>query len=143
MMSEPAANLPTDAGANGDQIICSKCGAANPRKSHRCAECDAHLYVRCYHCRQRNERTVRTCAACGKSMHAPLLRRLRRGLEGDNVRLILMVSGVLLFLILAVLGANYLTSPRRQYDALTPPVTSPSVYSNTPPPPPAAPKATQ
>jgi len=133
MMAEPAANLPTDAGEVGDEIACSKCGATNPKNGRRCAECDAHLYVRCYHCRERNVRGARTCAACGKSMHTPLLRRLRRGLDGDNARLILMVSGVILFLIFAVLGANYLTSPQRQYDAVTPPVISPSVFSNTPP----------
>jgi hypothetical protein len=115
-----------------EQIICAKCHAVNPADGHRCVECQAHLYVRCYHCRERNQRGSRFCTSCGKAMQATILWRLKHSFrDGETPRIIWLGPATILFVILIIAAAFYLTPtpkpPARVKVVLTP------IVSNTPP----------
>lgn len=111
-MSEPAANLSAETGLEEEKVTCSKCGAENPPKGHRCCGCGAHLYVRCYHCRERVERALLACPACGKSMKAPPLRRLKRKLREGNAPFLWLAAVVIFFLVLGIfVSSHFLSRP--------------------------------
>jgi hypothetical protein len=61
------------------------------------------MYVRCHHCRRRNDRAALECVACGQ----PLPSNLKHSFLGENARVFWLMAGIILFLILGVLTAQH------------------------------------
>jgi len=85
-MKEPMTENMTSTNVPGEQIICSKCGTANPSQGRKCLKCDAHLHRRCSQCLTRNLRSAKVCVKCGKSLQKDVLRRLKHQMNGKKAR---------------------------------------------------------
>ena len=102
----------TSAELAGEQVLCAKCGAANPKSGRRCVECRSHLYRYCQYCHARNERTAETCTTCKKPMRTPLVKRLMHQLKTKRARRIYrkirLVLSIAVILILIAFGLYFL-----------------------------------
>jgi ribosomal protein L40E len=102
------------ADAAGEQVVCSKCGTANPSQGRKCLKCNAHLHRRCSQCLTRNLRSAKVCVKCGKSLEKGALRRLKHQLNSKKARRYYRIArhvfaAIVLFILLAF-GLYFLKS---------------------------------
>lgn len=76
-------------------VICAKCRHENPPGSNTCGKCQAHLWVVCHHCGQRNCRADSQCAECGGRLHRSALKRVSKRLFGDRQKVSAWQIGLL------------------------------------------------
>jgi len=111
-MLEPITDKTTSAAAVGEQVVCVKCGAANPKEGRRCQKCRAYLYRKCPHCHARNERAAETCAACKRTMQTPPVKRLMHQLKSKRAkrfyRTVKLVASAIVILILIAFGLYFM-----------------------------------
>jgi ribosomal protein L40E len=86
-----------------DDVVCSKCLAANERSASVCRKCGARLWVGCQHCGARNERKARRCVACNRRLHRNWWLRRRRTVIGRFTPLEMLLVFLALCLLIGLI----------------------------------------
>lgn len=58
-------------------VVCPKCGTANPGEAQTCENCHRHLLIFCGHCGHPNYRNTLRCVECRSQLHIPGHRRMK------------------------------------------------------------------